>query len=322
MASFSIIGPGAIGTLVGAYLLESGQEVVFIGRRGGRAERLEREGIRVTGLRGEISRNARVVYDSKAGADADFVLVAVKSYDTAAVMAGFASVAWENARFVSLQNGIGNAETIARTVRPERVLIASLTFGAYIDEDGTVHHAGEGDALVGGLKESSFADAERLAGLFQRAGIAVRAEKDIRPVLYTKLAVNCAINPLTALLQVPNGMLQGSDSISAMMKDAVREVVRVADACNISLEFQHVLDIVREVAARTAANRSSMLKDVLEGRRTEIDAICGEVSRLGRENGIDTPVNTSLYRLVKALEETRSGRLARFPAKESGRSEP
>jgi 2-dehydropantoate 2-reductase len=121
--------------------------------------------------------------------------------------------------------------------------------------------------------------------------------------VWGKLVINAAINPLTALLRVPNGVLLERPAAREMMKALACESARVAAAENVELPFADPVAAAEEVARKTAGNRSSMLQDILRGAPTEIDAICGAVVQAAQRHKIDTPANWAAWKLVKSLGE-------------------
>jgi 2-dehydropantoate 2-reductase len=143
--------------------------------------------------------------------------------------------------------------------------------------------------------------AEGLAVIFRGAGLPTRLVPDIERVLWAKLAVNCAVNPLTALHGVANGALLERPDWREQMGAAAREAARVAAGLRVPLEGDAAAR-AEDVARATAGNLSSMLQDLQRGSRTEIDAICGAVVEHGRRLGVPTPVNESLWRAVRARE--------------------
>jgi len=120
-------------------------------------------------------------------------------------------------------------------------------------------------------------------------------------LLWSKLVINAAINPLTALLRVPNGELLARPSAQSLMDAAAREAAAVARALGRRLTFSDPVAAAQAVAQRTAVNHSSMFQDVQRGAPTEIDAICGAIVAAGEGCGVATPVNRTLWLLVKAL---------------------
>ena len=146
---------------------------------------------------------------------------------------------------------------------------------------------------------------DALAVLLQRAGFVVEIVPQADDLLWSKLVINAAINPLSALMRVPNGELLKRPSARALMADAAREAAAVASALGQRLTYADPVAEAEDVARRTAVNHSSMYQDVQRGAPTEIDAICGAIVAAGERHGVSTPVNRTLWRLIKALEEKR-----------------
>jgi len=286
-----------MGSLFAAYLSEGGLEVTLVDHRPERVERLSAEGITVKGSRGEHHVRIPVVAEASQVGTAELVIVCVKAYQTAAALQQHLALVGEQTTVWSIQNGLGNVEAMARLLPAARIVGGSTTLGANKLGVGLLHHAGEGDTLIGELDGRVSARVERIAALLTAAGITVRISQEIRRVIWSKLLVNVGINALTAILGVSNGTLLEHEPSLQLMDAAVGEAVRVAAEQGFAFAEHEVQARVREVARRTGQNRSSMLQDVLAGRRTEVEFINGAIARLGA-----APVNGTLTRLVLALE--------------------
>ena len=183
-----------------------------------------------------------------------------------------------------------------------RVALGVTTTGARMLEPGYVQHTGEGKVSLGSHKNvAGFGE------LLQNAGFQVETIADPQSLLWGKLVINAAINPLTALLRVPNGELLARPSARELMQEAASEAALVAAAKGIKLPYDDPEDAVEAVAKNTASNISSMLQDVLRGTPTEIDAINGAVIREGEKVGLLAPVNRILWRLVRGLDHHCKG---------------
>lgn len=291
-----ILGAGAMGTLFAHGIASHTSSEVWLCARQNHPETVQVEGgpsvpVRLAGL-GERMK------------DLDLLLVTVKAYDTRCALDGLigAGGVGPSTLVLTLQNGLGNAETIAGRVGPERTLCGVTAQGATLLAPGLVRHGGRGPTELGTLAGTGGdAPARRVADWLTGAGLPAAAVPDYRVPLWSKLAVNCAINPLTALLRIPNGELLRRPAATALMEAAAHEVARVARAEGIPLE-RDPAEHARTVAAASASNRSSMLQDVERGRRTEVDAISGAVASLGNRHGLPTPVNATLAALVRSLE--------------------
>lgn len=242
--------------------------------------------------------NLRATDDLNEVGTVDVALVVTKSHKTAAAAEDVARVLAPDGVAITLQNGIGNREILESALGGDRVLQGITMQGASTDgRVGYLRYAGGGPTIL-----AAHPAAPRLAALFEQVGLDVKIENDITALVWGKLAINAAINPLTALLRVPNGALLESEWARHLMGQAAQEVAAVAAALHITLPDTAARV---ELAARlTASNHSSMLQDVLRHTETEIEAICGAVVRLGETVGIPTPVNRMFYDLIKALETT------------------
>jgi 2-dehydropantoate 2-reductase len=147
----------------------------------------------------------------------------------------------------------------------------------------------------------------------EQADFTVATVADLEALVWGKLAINAAINPLTALLRMPNGELLSSPTTRDLMGRAAREVAAVAAARGITLPYPDPAAAAEDVATRTATNSSSMLQDVRRGALTEIDAICGAVVAAGAEVGVRTPINQILWQLVKSLHQLENSGITGIP---------
>jgi 2-dehydropantoate 2-reductase len=240
--------------------------------------------------------------------DVDVALVLTKASGTETAAIRAARILAPDGLAVTLQNGLGNLEIVAAHVGEDRAALGVTTQGGAMDGPGVLRVGGTGKTTLA-ARPPIRARVEALAALLSRAGLAAEVAEDVSGLVWGKLAINCAINPLTALLRVRNGALVESEAARPVMVAAAREAAAVAAAQGIALPFPDPAARAEEVARLTGPNRSSMLQDALRGAPTEVEAICGAVVREGARLGVPTPVNETLYRLVKAMEETYGARL-------------
>jgi 2-dehydropantoate 2-reductase len=190
-------------------------------------------------------------------------------------------------------------------VRPH-VWLGVTTQAAIRTEPGAVTHTGDGLTAIGRRTPEVNARLRDLAKTLSGAGWQTVAVEDIHRWVWRKLAINAAINPLTALAGVPNAAISTDPGLRDAATTIVTEVVDVARARNVTLNLQQIIEAVDEVARATGDNRSSMLVDLEGGMRTEIDAINGEVVRQARRHGIRVPSNELLTTLIRARERDHS----------------
>ena len=197
---------------------------------------------------------------------------------------------------LTLQNGLGNQETLSTILGSgASISQASPTFGATLQAPGVVQLMGEGEIVM-----SAHPQLTPMAHRFDAAQITIRRETDIRTMQWGKLLVNAAVNPITALLEVPNGELLKNDPAQRLMQQVLDEATRIAGAENIVLPYEDPLDYVNTILTITAGNRSSMLQDLARGAPTEINEINGSLVSLGKKWNIPAPVNQALLLLIQA----------------------
>lgn len=298
----TIVGAGAMGCLFGGLLMEGGLSVNLLARRKEDAEEINRQGVRLEGLGGERILPVPASAEPETVAGAELILMAVKAYDTAEAIRGLADFLGPEAAVLTLQNGLGNVETIAAAVGLERTLGGVTAHGATRLGVGHVRHAGQGETTIGEARGGLSPRAVRLAKALTQAGLETRATADVRTAIWGKLLVNVGINALGAITGWPNGRLAEEEDTRAIMAAAVAEAVQVARARGLSFEPEATIAKVEGVCQATAQNLNSMLQDLRRGRRTEIEAINGAIAAEGERLKVPTPVNWTLTRLVRALE--------------------
>lgn len=300
-----IVGPGAIGCLFAARLAEAGCAVVLFDRRPERAARLSCAGIRLHDAAG--TRTVRVDADvnPRRFAEADLVLVCVKAFDTGAVADLLASVPHLAATVVSLQNGLDNLACLSTRIDPERLVCASTGQGATLLAEGWVRDAGRGISRCAPAVPGDMREAQRTADGFNAAGLEAVAVPDAAELIWSKLAINAGINPVTALHGVRNGALLERRDLLEIAVASAREVQATASAAGVRLSDDDAARAIVSTAENTRDNLSSMLQDLRRGRRTEVDAINGAVVREAAAHGVAAPVNAMLLERVRALEAGR-----------------
>jgi len=288
-----VFGAGSLGSLIGG-LLAADHDVTLVGREPHVAA-IAADGLEITG---EFDRTATVRAQTAPPTQAELALVTVKSFDTSAAARALSGAELDGV--LSLQNGMGNEETLARELSCP-VLAGTCTYGARLIEAGVVECTGVGDITLGPHEGGESRLADRVGSAFDAAGLVVGVSPEMPRKLWEKLAVNAGINATTALARVPNGaLLDGPAAETAT--EAARETARVAQSQGVDLSETTAIERTREVADATAANTSSMQQDVLAGTRTEVDAINGYVVERARE---PVPVNETMTRLLRAWERER-----------------
>lgn len=293
----AVMGAGAVGCYYGAMLAQAGHKVTLIARAHHAAAMmhdglvLERDG-KTTAIAVQASA------DVAALRGAALVLFCVKSNDTQTAGAAMAPYLAADTAILSLQNGVDNAERLAallgREVAPAVVYVATEMAGA-----GHVKHHGRGELVLGPSARN-----EALAEMFNQAGVPVSISSNVIGALWAKMILNCAYNALSAISNLPYGVLVQREGVSAVIAQAVAECLALTARLDITVPGD-IWAAVRQIAETMPTQFSSTAQDMARGKATEIDYLNGYVVRRGAEFGLNMPTNLVLHTLVKLLETTQ-----------------
>lgn len=298
----TIVGPGAMGCLLAAFLSKSKEEIWLLDKNPERAKKIKEQGIKVEGISGNWQVKVNISSEAQEISTQDLIIIAVKSYDTKDAVKNIKPMLGESTLVLSLQNGLGNTEIISELIGQERTLGGITNQGATLLDTGCVRHAGRGETVLGRMDGKISAELRSIREILNKAGLEARISKDIKAILWSKLIINVAINALTAITRLNNGRLIEFEASRKILEEAVNEAVKVAKKKRIKLIYDDPLSKAEAVCEATAGNVSSMLQDVLKQRRTEIDFINAAVVRHAQSLGIPTPVNSVLTNLLKTIE--------------------
>lgn len=299
----AIIGAGAIGSLLAALLKSrTKEEIWLVDYDKERVKKVKEDGIRVEGLSGAIQVKVDITAEPTEVGISDLIIICVKSYSTEEVSRAIKDIVGDKTNILTLQNGIGNVQILNDHFGPEKVIAGITNHGATLLAVGHVKHAGRGDTIIGRPNGKLQASLRETAAILTKAGFDTKVSKDIDSIIWGKLIINVGINALTAVTRLNNGMLIEYDDTRELMRKAVQEAARIVKRKRIKLAYDDPIQKVESVCKSTSANISSMLQDVLNRKRTEIDFINGAIVRQGRSLGIPTPVNEVLTGLVKTIE--------------------
>ena len=296
----TVIGAGAMGSLFGAVLQRAGNAVTLVDVRSEQVAALRKRDLTIEEPDGtRIAVRVPATTDAGAALAADLFVLFVKTPFTAAALKPFAGRIPARAMVLTLQNGIGNDEAITRALgRRVQITLGVTAQTATSLGPTTVRHRSSGPTIIGLPNGQRPAELEAIAATFSDAGIPTRMTRHIFEHVWQKLLVNVGINALTALANLPNGELFTDPEMATLVRRLVGEAANVMRAEGIPAPPRDPVDFVRAVAEATKTDRSSMLEDVLAGRRTEIDAINGAIVRLGERHGIDVTANRVVTTLI------------------------
>lgn len=294
-SSWHVLGAGSLGGLWAARLFRAGVPLRIILRTperladyhaAGGLSLIEDEALHVYPVPAELP---------DASAPIGRLLVACKAYDAEAAIAAVAPRLIKGAEILLLQNGLGSQQAIAERWPEIRCIFVSSTEGAYRQADFRIVHAGHGQNWLGGLDHRS--PPSWLAEL-EVAGIPYAWTDDVLGKLWRKLAINCAINPLTVLHDCRNGELLTQRIALHGLCTELGELLRV---CNQADAANGLEDDVLRVIEATANNYSSMQQDVRSGRRTEVSFLLGHACRTAQQHGLRTPELCGLLERLEAF---------------------
>jgi 2-dehydropantoate 2-reductase len=299
-----IVGCGAVGSLFAANLAQlEDVEVWAYDLARDHVEAINARGLRLSGA-GEVVGRVSATSDAAELPPSDFGIVATKAMHTESAIAATAHVFAEGA-VCSVQNGLGNEETLARHVA--RVIRGTTFPAGRVVEPGRVQWDVKGDTTIGPFEPSPapFEEVERLAEACTRAGLPTTAVADARGPQWRKVIFNAATNPVGALTGLTHGRVCEDPALRRLVSGLVDEGKAVADAQGIVLDADPE-ELIDHAARPEVAydHKASMLQDVEARRETEIDYLNGGVARFGREHGVPTPLNEGILALVKGLERS------------------
>ncbi len=297
----AVVGAGAVGCYFGGMLARADVPVVLIGRPA-LAEAVRRNGLFLDCLTFQERVNAEVSTELSAAKAADIILFCVKTLDTETAAKQLAPHLKREAIVVSMQNGVDNAERMRHAAGIDAISSA-VYVAAAVPEPGRVKHSGRGDLVIG----PRTARTARVAALFETAGVRCPIADNIAGELWTKLVWNCAGNAISALGRVNYGQLAAAEYAHPLLEMVVAEALAVARAAGVEIpslaEPKAAIAGAMKLLKQMGPATSSTAQDLARGKRTEIDSLNGYVSRKGAQLGVPTPVNYTLYTLVKLAEE-------------------
>ena len=297
-----IIGAGAMGSLFGGLLTLSGEEVWLVATKREYVHAIQSEGLTIEEKGRTHPIRVNITTDVASLEKADLILFFIKTYQTEKAVSDSLILQKEDTIFLTLQNGLGNEETICKKVNRKKVILGVTGQGATFLGPGHIRHAGWGKTYVGELDEKITDRVTQIAQVFRKAGIETEVSSHIHDLVWEKLLVNVGINALAALTGLKNGQLLDYPETVRLMEALVSEAVEVTRRKEIQID-ENPMNRVKVVIEATRENRCSMGQDLDYKRRTEIDAINGAVVREAERLGILVPYNQMITDLIKVIEK-------------------
>ena len=289
----AVFGVGGVGGYLGGRLAKAGEDVVFIAR-GAHLEALRTHGLRVDSVKGDfVVQPVQATDDPTQVGIVDAVLVGVKAWQVSAAAEAMRPMIGSETFVMPVQNGVEAPAQLVKVLGAQPVLGGLCAIVSFISEPGHIRHAAvEPVVWFGEMDNRTNQRVERLRQAFTRAGVTAEIPPDIQVALWGKLAVMAPWSGVGAVTRAPAGVWRSVLETRRMVELVVQEVLAVARARNISLPedaMSRAMDTLDGLAPDATA---SMQRDIMDGRPSELEYQNGAVVRLGREAGVDTPVNS------------------------------
>lgn len=299
-----IVGTGALACLFAARLAPH-SDVTMLGTWPEGIQALQKHGVRLVEEESETAFPVRATSDPTDCTESKLAIVLVKSWQTGRAAEQLSHCLHPEGVALTLQNGYGNLQKLQAVLGSERAALGITTSGATLLGPGKVKPGGKGPIHV--VPQPKL---QSLIEKLKKAGFDVVESDDLDSLVWGKLVINAGINPITALLQIPNGALLEQADAYALMEAAALETAAVAEALGVHLPYDDPVKRVEQVAKQTAQNHSSMYQDVQRGAPTEVEAISGAIIQEGERVGVPTPVNKVILHLIRAVvsEELRGAK--------------
>jgi len=301
-----VIGAGALGLLIAGIISHNGGKVTLFSRRPEAVEYISRNGIKIVAQ--NIDYVSRVKCTSVIERDKkyDLAIVTVKSYDTPEIAKLLGENLNTDTQVLTIQNGLGNAETLARHLGQQRVYPGITMQSSTRLSINEVYHAFNGLTIIGEYAGPPTERTKMFADYLSRLGVPTVVSENIWRDLWFKLMVNSVINPLTAIMRVKNKNLLEVPSVDLLIRSILSEIISVAKLHGHEFDFDECYEKVIKIIKDSGDNKSSMLQDIENNKRTEIDNLNGMVVSLASKYGLEIPVNNALTIIIKGIERQQN----------------
>lgn len=298
----AIVGAGAVGGYYGALLSKAGSEIAFVAR-GAHLKAIREHGLRVVGPLGDFTVHVQADSDPSRIGPVDAVIVAVKTYDNATAFPLVRPLLGPETTVLTLQNGVDSAEDLAQVIGRPRVIAGATYVATAIEAPGVIRQTGTHRRVVfGECFEPGPVVSERvrvLEAVMSAADIHAEAMADVRPAIWEKFIYLAPFAAFTGAARLPIGPLWADADSRAAFLHAVAEVAAVARASGIAVPADYLQRIEQYGEALPPSTRSSLLIDLSQGKRIEVESLPGSVVRRGRAVGVSTPRMEALYAVLK-----------------------
>lgn len=296
----AILGAGALGATYAAKFYDMDPESVVVIADGERYERLMAHGVVVNGQQYDIP----VLRPDEGKAPVDLILVGLKHHHLDQALPDLRQFVGEHTTIISLMNGLDSEDMIGAIYGMDKLLYAIVVGIDAVREGNEVVAKNLGKIIFGEADNSELRPrVQQAQAAFDRVGIAYQTPVDMMRIMWWKFMVNVGVNQASAVMRAPYGAFQFSKDAQALMEALMREVIALAGAEGVNLVENDIVEWYNVLNTLSPVGKTSMLQDVLAGRKTEVDIFAGKVVALGEKYGIPTPANETILRIIRVLEK-------------------
>ncbi|MFJ9449239.1 ketopantoate reductase family protein [Herbaspirillum sp. NPDC101397] len=302
MNKIMILGAGAMGCLFGARLTQAGYDVALVDVWREHIEAINAAGLKLHSDDGEHTVRIKAGSAADINVHPDLVIVFTKTLHTATALESVRHLFGEQTYLLTLQNGLGNVETLGRFATAERLMHGVTNYPSDLKGPGHVSSHGSGYIRIYGVAGLCSDAQQAIADALCQAGFNCTLDADVERAIWEKVAFNAAMNSLTAVTGMTVGQVGASMSGPVLARQIVTETADVARAKNIVIDADAIWQSIRTVFVEHAQHKPSMLQDILQGRATEIESINGAIVAVARTHQVPAPVTETLCHLVRMIE--------------------
>lgn len=304
MAKVAIVGCGAMGSVYAGLMAHAGHEVYGITLWPDHAAAIQEKGLRVSGISGDKTVRLAAASTTTEGIGVcDLVIIATKAFDVQSAASDALPLIGPQTVVQTIQNGVGSPDAAAQILPADQMAVGVVGgYGASVPEPGHAHHNGFEVTWFGKYAGLSDEQLEGSADIWRSSGFKVALHDDVQSMVWKKLIMNVAFSGTSCATGLTIGQILGDANAWKVGRGCSEEAVAVCEAQGINLGIADPIAHVQSLGGKISNARPSMLLDSLAGRRGEIDAINGAISRLGAKLGVPTPTNDVVVAIVKAKE--------------------
>ncbi|HOK91270.1 MAG TPA: 2-dehydropantoate 2-reductase [Spirochaetota bacterium] len=295
-----IIGAGSLGCIFSYIFYKSGLDFVVYEKDNETVQEIQAKGLTVSDINKEINIKIFTSSNVEILSSCDLIFLLVKSYSTEEAIKSIKPYLKDNSIIISLQNGIGNFETICNFIDKDQVVYGTTTIGASKKSPSHVIAGGYGYIKIGSPSTTAL---NNVVSFLNKTTIELYSTENPSLAVWEKAIINAGINPIASVLNITNGEIIKIPFASSIQDSIVQEACTVAAKSGIEMDYNSMLATVKEVCQKTAKNKCSMLQDVLQKRKTEIDSINGFILKRAKKLGLAAPVNETMFNLIKSIEK-------------------